>query len=346
MKYRKLGTSNIEVSEICLGTMTWGYQNTETEAHAQLDYAIEHGVNFIDTAEMYAVPPRAETCNLTEKYLGTWLKNQPREKLIVATKMAGPGVSWIRNGEGLVPSAVATAVDGSLQRLQTDYIDLYQLHWPQRRANTFGRRDFLPEFAEGDDHILEMLQALQKQVDAGKIRQVGVSNETPWGLMKYLQKHREDANLPRIQSTQNPYSLIQREFDNHTSEVCFRENISMLPYSPLAGGILSGKYLDGSATPTSRFNDWGSERQSGLSAAMNCEAVKSYIELAKAHQLNPTQMALSFITNRFFVTANIIGATTLAQLEICIGSADITLSAEVVAEIEKIHAKSPSPALL
>lgn len=346
MQYKQLGNSDLRVSEICLGTMTWGYQNNEEDAHSQLHYATERGVNFIDTAEMYAVPPQAETCHLTEQYVGTWLKNQVREQVIIATKMAGAGLSWLRKGEGLKPESVATAVDGSLKRLQTDYIDLYQLHWPQRKANIFGKRDFLPEFATGDEHILDMLEALKKQIDAGKIREIGVSNETPWGLMKYLQYYREDANLPRIQSTQNPYSLIQREFDNHTSEVCFREKVSMLPYSPLAGGILSGKYLDGTDSPTSRFNEWGGARQSGLLAAMNSPAVKRYIALAKAHQLNPAQMALSFVTNRFFVTSNIIGATTLEQLKTCIDSTAVSLSEEVLSEIEKIHAEFPSPALI
>ncbi|PID66985.1 MAG: NADP(H)-dependent aldo-keto reductase [Gammaproteobacteria bacterium] len=348
MQYHQLGNSNLRVSEICLGTMTWGHQNSESDAHQQLDYAVECGVNFIDTAEMYAVPPQAETCYLTEQYLGNWLKKQAREKVIIATKMAGAGsgLTWLRNGEGLNPDAVAATVEGSLKRLQTDYIDLYQLHWPQRRVNVFGKRDFLPEFATGDEHILDMLQALKKQVDAGKIREIGVSNETPWGLMKYLHYHREDANLPRIQSTQNPYSLIQREFDNHTSEVCFRENIAMLAYSPLAGGILSGKYLDGTDSPSSRFNDWGGSRQSGLLTAMDSTAVKRYIELAKAHQLNPAQMALSFVNQRFFVTAAIVGATTLAQLKTAIGSTELTLSAEILAEIEAIHRQFPNPALM
>lgn len=347
MQYSQLGTSDLTVSEICLGTMTWGHQNTEADAHEQLDYAIDYGVNFIDTAEMYAVPPTAETCHLTEQYLGNWLvKTSRRDKLVIATKIAGPGIDWIRNGEGLTPSGIVKAVEGSLSRLQSDYIDLYQLHWPQRSVNSFGRRDFQPTFAEGEAHILDILQALQKQVDAGKIRYIGVSNETPWGLMKYLQYYQQDANLPRIQSTQNPYSLLQREFDNHTSEVCYRENIAMLPYSPLAGGILSGKYLDGSATASSRFNDWGSARQSGLSIARHSPAVQAYVDLAQTHGLNPVQMALSFVTNRFFVASNIIGATTLAQLKTSLGSAEVALSESVLADIEAIHRQYPNPALL
>lgn len=346
MKFNKLGTSDLSVSEICLGTMTWGHQNTEAEAHEQLDYAISRGINFIDTAEMYAVPPRAETYTLTEQYLGRWLaKSGKRNDLIIATKIAGPGMNWVRNGEGLTPNGIAAALDGSLKRLQTDYIDLYQLHWPQRKVNSFGRRDFAPDMATGDDHILEVLQALQKQVDAGKIREVGLSNETPWGMMKYLQYHQNDANLPRMQTVQNPYSLLQREFDNHTSEVCYRENISLLPYSPLAGGILSGKYVNGEAIATSRFNDWGGQRQPGLASIARGEVVKKYVELAKAYNLHPVHMAMSFVTNRFFVGSNIFGATTMAQLKDCIDSVDVNLSDEVMTAIEAIHGEQPSPAL-
>ncbi len=344
MKYSTLGKTPIKVSEICLGTMTWGHQNTEKEAHQQLDYALEQGVNFIDTAEMYAVPPRPETYTLTEQFIGRWLeKRQQRSHLVIATKVSGPGPEWIRGGEGLL--GLDNALSGSLKRLKTDYIDLYQLHWPQRRINAFGRRDFPADYAVGEDYILPLLEKLQRHVDAGTIRAVGVSNETPWGLMKYLQYHSNDANLPRIVSTQNPYSLLQREFDNHTSEVCFRENISMLPYSPLAGGILSGKYLEGRDKPTSRFNQWGADRQPGLLAALNSEAVKRYIALARAHHLDPAQMALSFVSNRFFVTSTIIGATTMAQLKACIGSKDVQLSKDVIDGIAAIHAEFPNPAL-
>lgn len=346
MNYNKLGTTAIEVSEICLGTMTWGHQNTEAEAHEQLDYAIAQGINFIDTAELYAVPPREDTYTLTEQYLGRWLeKRQNRDKLIIASKISGPGPEWIRGGAGLTPDGIDEALEGSLKRLKTDYIDLYQLHWPQRRVNVFGRRDFMPEYATGEAHILELLERLQTHVGAGRIREIGLSNETPWGLMKYLQYHRKDANLPRIQSTQNPYSLIQREFDNHTSEVCFRENIAMLAYSPLAGGILSGKYLEGTDEPTSRFNDWGGHRQPGLSMALHSEPVKRYVALARENNLDPSQMALAYVTSRFFVTSNIIGATTMSQLKTCIASADIQLSDEVMTAIEKIHAEFPNPAL-
>lgn len=346
MKFRQLGISDLSVSELCLGTMTWGHQNTEAEAHEQLDYATSNGINFIDTAEMYAVPPQAETYTLTEQYLGRWLqKSGKRDEFIIATKMAEPGMAWARNGEGLTPNGVAAALDGSLKRLQTDYVDLYQLHWPQRKVNSFGRRDFAPDMATGEDHILEVLQALQKQVDAGKIREVGLSNETPWGIMKYLQYHKDDANLPRMQTVQNPYSLLQREFDNHTSEVCYREQISLLPYSPLAGGILSGKYLRGEATATSRFNDWGGQRQPGLASIARAEVVQKYLDLAEAHDLNPAQMAMSFVTHRFFVASNIFGATTMAQLKVCIDSANVVLSDEVIAGIEAIHDELPNPAL-
>lgn len=347
MRFQKLGTSDLSVSELCLGTMTWGYQNTEAEAHEQLDYATSNGINFIDTAEMYAVPPRPETYTLTEQYIGSWLTQRGRrDDLVLATKIAGPGMAWVRNGEGLTVEGIKAALEASLKRLNTDYIDLYQLHWPQRPINSFGLRDFQTRHAEDKtDNILEILHVLQKQVEAGKIREVGLSNETPWGIMKYLQYHQQDVNLPRMQTVQNPYSLIQREFDNHTSEVCFREGISLLAYSPLAGGVLTGKYLTDEAKPTSRFNDWGGQRQPGLARIARGAVIQQYIDLAASHGLNPTQMALSFVTNRFFVGSNIFGATTMAQLKTCIGSVDVTLSDEVLAGIEAIHEQTPSPAL-
>ncbi len=350
MKYNQLGSSDLTVSEICLGTMTWGQQNSESDAHEQLDFALSRGVNFIDTAEMYAVPPTEETYTLTEQYLGSWLKaRKNRDKVIIATKVAGPsGMPWIRGGEGLTVNSIDKAIAGSLKRLNTDYIDLYQLHWPQRRINAFGRRDFAPEFARpenGEDHMLEVLSALKKHVDAGRIREVGLSNETPWGMMKYLQLHQQDANLPRVQSTQNPYSLIQREFDNHSSEVCFRENISLLPYSPLAGGILSGKYAYGKDKQENRFNNWGSLRQSGLAVVARSQVIKDYSELAKSHGLNPVHMALAFVNSRFFVGSSIIGATSLTQLGECLDSVAVQLSDEVLQGIEAIHAKTPNPGL-
>ncbi|MGY0399284.1 MAG: aldo/keto reductase [Ostreibacterium sp.] len=346
MKYNKLGNSHLNVSEICLGSMTWGQQNTEKESHEQLDYATDQGVNFIDTAEMYAIPASKETYTRTEQYIGNWLtKKGHRDNLIIATKISGPGVEWVRQSEGLTPAGIDAAIEGSLKRLKTDYIDLYQLHWPQRLVNFFGRRDFTTADAIGDEHILELLQALKKHIDAGRIREVGLSNETPWGMMKYLQYYREDANLPRMQTIQNPYSLLQREFDNHSSEVCFRENISMLAYSPLAGGILSGKYLNNEAQPTSRFNSWGSQSQSGLAIIAQHEVVKQYIELSQKYNIDPTQMALSFVTNRFFVDSNIIGVTTMSQLKTCIDSVNLVLPQEVLAEIESIHSTHPNPGL-
>ncbi|MPV85562.1 aldo/keto reductase [Ostreibacterium oceani] len=347
MRYHALGTSELQVSEICLGTMTWGHQNSENQAHEQLDYAIAHGVNFIDTAEMYAIPPKPETQGLTEKYLGSWLhKRGKRDDLVLATKMAGKNIPWIREGRGLTPADVTTAIDNSLKRLQTDYIDLYQLHWPQRLVNNFGERDFKSEHAQGDDYIFELLETLKKQIDSGKIREAGLSNETPWGMMKYMEHHRQDANLPRMQSVQNPYSLIQREFDSHSAEVCFRENIAMLPYSPIGGGVLSGKYLDQTAIASARFNDWGASRQSGLSNSARSDAVKRYVQLAKQHGISPTKMALAFVINRFYVTSTIIGATTMAQLAENIDSVNLSLSDAVLNEIEQIHSEHPSPALI
>ncbi len=350
MKYKQLGTSELKVSEIALGSMTWGQQNTERDAHSQLDYAIECGVNFIDTAEMYAVPPTEETYTLTEQYLGNWLAaHGRRDQVIIATKVSGPSsMPWIRGGEGLTPNSIDKALAGSLKRLKTDYIDLYQLHWPQRRINAFGRRDFPPEFARhefGEDYLLELLQALKKHVDAGRIREVGISNETPWGMMKYLQLHREDANLPRVQTTQNPYSLIQREFDNHSSEVCFRERLSLLAYSPLAGGVLSGKYALNQDAPENRFNHWGSLRQSGLAKVARGETVKRYVALAEAHGIHPVHLALAFVNSRFFVGSSIIGATSMSQLKTSLDSVNVELSEDVLKGIEQIHREHPNPAL-
>ncbi len=351
MKYKQLGNSKLKVSEIALGSMTWGYQNSEAEAHEQLDYARAHGINFIDTAEVYTVPPQKETYTLTEQYIGHWLAQRGgREQLIIATKITGPGVSWVREGTGLTSDGIDAAIKGSLRRLKTDYIDLYQLHWPQRKTNYFGRRDFSTLFfckdsSGGESHFLEILQTLKKHVDAGNIREVGLSNETPWGIMKYLQLHENDANLPRIQTVQNPYSLIQREFDSHTSEVCLRENVSLLAYSPSAGGILSGKYVDGTASADSRFNDWGGQRQPGLAMVARSDIIKQYVELAHRYQLDPVQMALAFVNNRLFVGSTIIGATTMAQLKTCVQSTNVQLCEALLNDIEQLHAKHPNPAL-
>ena len=345
MQYRRLGTSDLDVSKICLGTMTWGQQNSEAEAHAQLDYAIDHGVNFIDTAEMYPVPTKAETQGRTEQYLGTWLARQPRDRVIVATKVAGPArqVTWIRDGPRITPEQIAAAIDTSLARLQTDYVDLYQLHWPERYTPLFGDWQFDPaKDREDATPILAQLEALDRLVQAGKVRYIGVSNETPYGLMEFLriaEKHR----LPRIVSIQNAYNLLNRSFEDAHTEVVHREKVALLAYSPLAFGQLSGKHRDGFA-PNSRLalfeQTFGARyRRPGIPAAM-----APYLKLADQLGMSPATLALAFVNDRWFVGSNIIGATTLEQLREDIASADVTLPADALAEIDRVHAAYLEPA--
>jgi aryl-alcohol dehydrogenase-like predicted oxidoreductase len=345
MQYRKLGDTSIMVSEICLGTMTFGEQNTEAEAHAQLDQALAAGVNFIDTAEIYPVPPRAETQGLTERYIGTWLRQRGgRERLILASKVAGPGdwVGYLRDGKPRLDRRnIVTALDASLARLQTDYLDLYQLHWPDRETNFFGKLGYA---SAGEDHsvpLLETLEALGEQVKAGKVRHIGLSNETPWGLMTYLhlaEKH----GLPRPVSIQNPYNLLNRSFEIGLSEVALRERCGLLAYSPMAFGVLSGKYLNGARPAGARLTLF--ERFSRYSNPQAERAAAAYIALAREHGLDPAQLALAWVTSRPFVTSNIIGATSLEQLGRNLGSLDLALSEELVAGIEAIHCDQPNPA--
>ena len=344
MKKKKLGNTDIMVSEICLGTMTWGQQNNEEEAHNQLSFAIEKGINFIDTAEMYAVPPKKETYGLTETYIGSWLKNQDRSKIILATKISGrtsnvpsgpPGLDWIRNGSRLNKEHIFEALHASLNRLNTDYIDLYQLHWPERNVNNFGQLGYKHSPREDDINIEVTLEALSKAVDKELIKYVGLSNETPWGVMKFLAAA-EKYNLPRIVTIQNPYSLLNRSFEVGLSEISINENVGLLPYSPLAGGVLSGKYLNGNKPENARmtlFERMGT-RYSGKQAE---NAVLEYQKIAQKHNLNLTQMAINFVTQQDFVTSNIIGATSLKQLEENIDSINCNLSEEVVEEINKVH---------
>ena len=344
MKKKKLGNTDIMVSEICLGTMTWGQQNNEEEAHNQLSFAIEKGINFIDTAEMYAVPPKKETYGLTETYIGSWLKNQDRSKIILATKISGrtsnvpsgpPGLDWIRNGSRLNKEHIFEALHASLNRLNTDYIDLYQLHWPERNVNNFGQLGYKHSPREDDINIEVTLEALSGAVDKELIKYVGLSNETPWGVMKFLAAA-EKYNLPRIVTIQNPYSLLNRSFEVGLSEISINENVGLLPYSPLAGGVLSGKYLNGNKPENARmtlFERMGT-RYSGKQAE---NAVLEYQKIAQKHNLNLTQMAINFVTQQDFVTSNIIGATSLKQLEENIDSINCNLSEEVVEEINKVH---------
>lgn len=344
MKYRKLGKTDLDVSVICLGSMTWGEQNTENDAHEQLDFALEKGVNFIDTAEMYPVPPKQETAGLTETYIGTWLKaRKNRDKVILATKAVGKSDNdFYRGGEvsRLHDKHLKAAVDDSLKRLQTDYIDLYQLHWPERSTNYFGRLGY--EHVEEEDtiEILETLQALGEIVKSGKIRHIGLSNESAWGAMHYLQQS-EKHNLPRIASVQNPYSLLNRSYEVGLAEVSIRENCGLLAYSPLAMGVLSGKYLDGKMPEGSRLSLFTRFKRYSTDIAMAIAG--KYVALAQKHGLDPSQMALSYVNSRRFVTANIIGATNLQQLETNIDSIDIELSDDILKSIDEIHNQHPYP---
>ncbi len=348
MQYRQLGDTDLKVSRLCLGTMTWGGQNTSQDAAEQIDVALDHGVNFIDTAELYAVPINPDTQGLTETYIGEWLaKSGRRDEVIIATKMAGPGVPHIRGARGLHPADVATAVEASLKRLQTDVIDLYQLHWPQRQTNTFARREFDADNdtdSRGED-IERMLEALGEQVKAGKIRHIGLSNETPWGIMKYMELHRSKG-LPRVQSCQNPYNLLQRNWDVNAAEVAMKEKVGLLAYSPLAGGALSGKYLEGQKPAGARFSeDWGRRTMARHAANADSEHVRQYVELAAQNGMSSTQLAMAYVSSRAFVTSNILGATTRQQLEECLSSEDIELSAELLQQIHTLHDKAPSPSL-
>lgn len=345
MQYRRLGQTDIEVSALCLGTMTFGEQNTEQDAHGQLDRAREAGINFIDTAEIYPVPPRAETQGLTERYIGSWLESRRcRDRVILATKVAGPAewLPYLRDGQARLDRRnIEAALDASLERLRTDYVDLYQLHWPDRETNYFGKLGYAHPPQDLSVPLAETLMVLGDLVRAGKVRHIGISNETPWGLMRFLQLAAEHG-MPRMVSIQNPYSLLNRTFEIGLAEVAMREQCGLLAYSPLAFGVLSGKYLDGARPPGARLTLY--ERFSRYSNPEAERATADYVALARRHGLDPAQMALAWVTSRPFVTANIIGATTPEQLEINLASIDVTLSDEVIAGIEAIHARQPNPA--
>ncbi|HJS32143.1 MAG TPA: NADP(H)-dependent aldo-keto reductase [Alphaproteobacteria bacterium] len=345
MQYRRLGTTDLNVSLICLGTMTWGEQNSEAEAHAQLDRALEYGINFIDAAEMYPVPPRAETFGRTEDHIGTWLKRRPgaRSKVILATKVTGANnaMPHVRDGRGrLDRKNIEAALDGSLQRLQTDYIDLYQTHSPDRKVNAFGRLGYSHEPASDGAALEETLDVLGDFVKAGKVRHVGVSNETAWGAMQHLTLAASGRG-PRIESIQNPYNLLNRTFEVGLAEVACRANCGLLAYSPLAMGVLAGKYLDGARPPGCRLTLF--ERFKRYSTPRAEPAAASYVKLARDHGLDPAKMALAFVNTRPFLTSTIIGCTSLAQLDQNVASLEIKLSADVLAAIEAIHAANPNP---
>lgn len=346
MQYNLLPSTNIKVSKICLGTMTWGQQNTEAEGHEQLNYATnERGINFIDTAEMYSVPAKAETQGSTERIIGTWLKKRnKRDDIILASKVAGPsaGLPHIGTGRKFNKENITRALNESLQRLQTDYIDLYQLHWPERPTNYFGTLGYVHASEDAVTDFVETLTILNEFIQLGKIRYIGISNETPWGVMQYL-RTAEKYNLPKIVTIQNPYNLVNRVYEIGLAEIGEREKVGLLAYSPLAGGLLSDKYLGGKRPDGARFTLW--PNYFGRYAHPNTmKAVERYAVLAKAHNLSLAQMSLAYVNTRTFLTSNIIGATNMQQLTENIGSIDVTLSEEVMKEIQKIHLEFPNPA--
>ncbi len=345
MEYTNLPHTDIEVSKICLGTMTWGRQNTEEEGHAQMDYAVDQGINFFDTAELYPIPPHQDFRCITEKIIGSWFKKTgKREDIVLATKIAGPApwTKYIRS-TGFSPDSIVEAVEGSLQRLQTDYIDLYQLHWPERTTNFFGKRSFKPDPADHwQDNIHQVLETLGELVRQGKIRQVGLSNETPWGTMRYLEEAKVHHQLPRMITIQNPYSLLNRLFEVGLAEISHRSGIGLLAYSPLAFGTLSGKYLGGQRPATSRLTLFPAYTRYSSETAV--AATQAYKEIADRHGLSLAQMSLAFINSRPFLTSNIIGATSMEQLKENIASKDLKLSEEVLEEIEAVHDSNPNPA--
>ena len=351
MKYVQLGQSDLSVSKVCLGTMTFGDQNSQMEAHQQLDYAVEQGINFIDTAEMYPVPPKAETYTRTETIIGHWLKNQQRQQLIIGSKISGPrrGLSWIRNNAfSLDRATIRQALHHSLTRLQTDYIDLYQIHWPERNVPLFGQYQFdaANELEAGGQEkqwisIHNQLETLSELVKEGKIRAIGLSNEQPWGVMEFARCAKQ-YNLPHIATLQNAYNLLNRNIDFGISEICYRENISLLAYSPLAFGHLTGKYCDNPLTNgrVTLFTGYAQRYTKPNVMA----ASQAYAKLARTHDLTPTQLALSFVMHRWCVASTIIGATSMVQLKQNIDAYQVKLSPEVINEIDAIHLRLTNPA--
>ena len=345
MRYRKLGNTQIDVSVICLGTMTFGEQNNQKEGFDQMNYAIERGINFFDTAELYAVMPKKETYGKTEEIIGNWLKEKKsRDKIILASKISGNGIPWIRGGASKLKfdkKNIDLAIESSLKRLKTDYLDLYQLHWPERKVPKFGQLDF--EYDPNDNEwteIYEVLQNLEKHIKSGKIRHIGLSNETPWGVMKFLETSKEN-NLPRMVSIQNVYNLVNRIFDIANSEVSIREQCGLLAYSPLAGGRLSGKYINNKPA-NSRYTLWPTNFDRHHTVRGET-AITKYIGLAKKYNIAPSTFANSYVNDRPFVTSNIIGATSMEQLKENIDSINVKLSRDVLKEIEDIHLFDPNP---
>jgi len=344
MKYSNIPNTDIKVSKICLGTMTFGEQNTETEAHEQLDYAVEQGVNFLDTAEMYSIPGRKETQGSSERLIGTWLKNQKREDLVVATKVTGPYdyFKYIRENLGFSKQVIHSALEQSLKRLQTDYVDIYQLHWPDREANFFGQRNYKHNPHEAwEDNIKEVIETLDGLVKEGKIRHYGVSNETSWGLMRHLTESKYN-NLTRCKTIQNPYSLLNRSFEINLAEVSMRENVGLMAYSPLAFGMLSGKYLNGNLPEKSRLKLF--PQYSRYNNKQAHVLTNKYLELAQELNISLAQLSLAFVNHQPFVIGNIIGATTMGQLKENISSINVGFSEETIKRIDTIQNSQPNPA--
>ena len=345
MKFKTLGNTDLKVSLICLGTMTYGEQNTQEEGFEQMDYALEEGINFFDTAELYAIPPKEKTYGKTEEIIGNWFKaKKNRNKIILATKIAGPGLKWIRGGGAQYsPESIVDATNNSLKRLQTDYIDLYQLHWPERNTNFFGDLDY--EHNENEkswNKFVDILKVLKKLIDQGKIRYIGLSNETPWGFLKFLEIA-EKEKLPRIVSVQNPYSLVNRSYEIGMSEISIREKAGLLAYSPLAAGYLTGKYRKNQIPKNSRM-DLFYDNYPRYHNERTYKAVDEYFNIAQKYKISLTQLSQAFVNSRDFVTSNIIGATTMKQLKENIKSIDISLDKEILDEINLIHENIPNPA--
>jgi len=344
MKYTTLPDTDIKVSKICLGTMTFGQQNTEADGHAQMDYALEKGINFFDTAEMYSVPARQETYGSTEKILGSWFKKSgKREDIVLASKIAGPNpnFTYMRDKNDFSAASITHALEHSLKRLQTDYIDVYQLHWPERKTNYFGQRGFKVQEDVWEDNIYAVLETLDGLIKQGKINHIGLSNETPWGIMRFLEESKYH-DLPRIKTIQNPYSLLNRTFEVGSSEVCIRENLGLLAYSPMAFGVLSGKFLSGESHPNARIKLF--PQFSRYNSAQSTEATRLYQEIAHKNGLTLTELSLAFVEQQQFVTSTIIGATTMEQLKENIDTITISLSDEIVKAIDEVQAIIPNPA--
>tara|TARA_Y100001970_G_scaffold148683_1_gene182623 strand:+ start:2252 stop:3292 length:1041 start_codon:yes stop_codon:yes gene_type:complete len=345
MKYKKLGNTNLDVSLICLGTMTYGEQNTQEEGFEQMDYALENGINFFDTAELYAIPPKEKTYGKTEEIIGNWFKKRNnRKKIILASKIAGPGLKWIRGGgDQFSPKSIEEALDNSLKRLKTDYIDLYQLHWPERNTNYFGDLNYEHDENEKKWNKFDIiLKTLKKFIDQGKIRYIGLSNETPWGFSKFLQIA-EEQKLPRVVSVQNPYNLVNRSYEVGMSEISIREKSGLLAYSPLAAGYLTGKYRNNQIPKNSRM-DLFYENYPRYHNQRTYDAVDEYFKIAQKNKLSLTQLSQAFVNSRDFVTSNIIGATTMEQLKENIDSINISLDDKLMKEINLIHENIPNPA--